>query len=1063
MSGNITPIPEPPGLPFIGNAADLDRELPIRTFMSLAEKYHPIYRLHFPGRSAVVVANHKLVDECCDEKRFVKIPKGPLEQVRNGVRDGLFTARPEEENWGIAHRVLMPAFGPLSIRNMFDEMHDIATQLCMKWARYGSQTPVAVVDDFTRLALDTLALCSMGYRFNSYYTSELHPFVEAMGDFLTASGNRATRAMPSWFYRTEDAKYAQDIEVLRNTAFEVLRARKENPNDRKDLLNAMLKGVDPKTGKHMNDDSIVDNLITFLIAGHETTSGLLSFTFYELLKSPEALRKAVDEVDRVIGKGPLTPEHMNKLPYITACLRETLRVDSPISLFSVTAVEDTLLAGRYPVSTSDQIILLIKASHLDSAVYGEDAQEYKPERMLDENFNKLPKNAWKPFGNGMRGCIGRPFAMQEATMMVAMLLQNFNFMKDDPSYQLALKQTLTVKPNGFQMRATLRDGLTPTQLEHRLNGEDITKADSKSHSTPSSPVDNAQPITILYGSNSGTCESLAQRLAGDASNHGFRADKVDSMDVANGALPKNQPVVIITASYEGQPTDNAAHFVSWIESVQDRTAFKGVNYSVFGVGHHDWSSTFHRIPKLVDSKLAEGGATRIVDMGLSDTGSSDTFADFETWEDEVLWPALKTQYGRKDTEAESSLSTGITVSVTNPRTSTLRQDVHEGLVVATRQLTADGEPVKKHIEIALPSDETYRSGDYLAVLPVNPKSIVERVMRRFHLPRDAHITIAANSRTQLPVNTSIPAHSVLGAYVELSQPATKRNIVLLVEAARLDKEKEVLSKLANEDYDDVYTKRVSVLDLLEKYASIDLPLGVFLAMLPPMRVRQYSISSSPLWNPSHVTLTFAVLEAPANSGEGYHHGVASSYLNSLAPGDKLHVKVRPSHQAFHLPQDVENTPIICIAAGTGLAPLRGFMQERAAMLGAGRKLAPALLFFGCRAPGRDDLYADELAKWEKSGAVTVRRAYSRAPEQAGGAKYVQDALLAHSKEVVEVWDQGAKLFICGSRYVGEGVKEVAVKLHMKGQQKAGIECTEAEARAWWEDLRNARYATDVFD
>lgn len=212
---------------------------------------------------------------------------------------------------------------------MFDEMHEIATQLSMKWARYGPSNPIDVTEDFTRLALDTLALCSMGYRFNSYYTSELHPFVAAMGDFLTESGNRPNRTMPTWFYRNEDAKYWEDIEVLRKTSDEVLQERKRNPSNRKDLLGAMLNGVDPKTGQHMTDTSITDNLITFLIAGHETTSGLLSFVFFELLKHPEAYRKAQQEVDTVIGKGPITVEHMSKLPYISAVSQESKIPISP--------------------------------------------------------------------------------------------------------------------------------------------------------------------------------------------------------------------------------------------------------------------------------------------------------------------------------------------------------------------------------------------------------------------------------------------------------------------------------------------------------------------------------------------------------------------------------------------------------------------------------------------------------------------------------------------------------------------------------------------------------------
>lgn len=144
--------------------------------------------------------------------------------------------------------------------DMFDDMHDIACQLAMKWARHGPTEPIMVTDDFTRLALDTLALCSMDYRFNSFYHDEMHPFIEAMGRFLVESGNRSRRALPAIFYREADRKYEEDIAIMRKTADEVLKMRKENPSDRKDLLSAMLKGMDSKTGQKMSDSSITDNL-----------------------------------------------------------------------------------------------------------------------------------------------------------------------------------------------------------------------------------------------------------------------------------------------------------------------------------------------------------------------------------------------------------------------------------------------------------------------------------------------------------------------------------------------------------------------------------------------------------------------------------------------------------------------------------------------------------------------------------------------------------------------------------------------------------------------------------
>jgi cytochrome P450 / NADPH-cytochrome P450 reductase len=263
-------------------------------------------------------------------------------------------------------------------------------------------------------------------------------------------------------------------------------------------------------------------------------------------------------------------------------------------MYSVVPIEDTLLAGKYPVSKGEAVVMMVKKSHLDPKVFGEDANEFRPERMLDENFEKLPKNSWKPFGNGVRGCIGRPFAWQESVLMMAMLLQNFNFIPDDPNYNLAYKQTLTIKPKGFYMRAILRDGLTPTTLERRLNGfgpeEGEAAATKKNGTAADTAAANGKPVTILYGSNSGTCEAMAQRLASDALQHGFKATTVDCMDVANNNLPKGQPVIIVTASYEGEPPDNARHFVEYLESLKNKTALNGTDYAVFGCGHHDWSS-----------------------------------------------------------------------------------------------------------------------------------------------------------------------------------------------------------------------------------------------------------------------------------------------------------------------------------------------------------------------------------------------------------------------------------------------------------------------------------------
>lgn len=257
---------------------------------------------------------------------------------------------------------------------------------------------------------------------------------------------------------------------------------------------------------------------------------------------------------------------------------------------------------------------------------------------------------------------------------------------------------------------------------------------------------------------------------------------------------------------------------------------------------------------------------------------------------------------------------------------------------------------------------------------------------------------------------------------------------------------------------------MSPLDLLERYPKTEIPFGAFLIMLPQLRLRQYSISSSPLAEPGSCTLTWSVIDEESCQGDGKRFlGVASNYLSNLHEGDHIQVNVKQSHQSFHLPLDIAETPLIMVCAGTGIAPFRGFVQERALQIEAGRKLAPALLFVGCQKPGQDDLHADELSAWASIGAVDVRYAYSRDSESSNGAKYVQDRLWADREDVQHLFQSGAKVFMCGSGKVADGVKDASVKMYMQAHEKEGKPMSEEEAMKWFNAMRNERFMSDVFD
>jgi cytochrome P450 / NADPH-cytochrome P450 reductase len=161
-----------------------------------------------------------------------------------------------------------------------------------------------------------------------------------------------------------------------------------------------------------------------------------------------------------------------------------------------------------------------------------------------------------------------------------------------------------------------------------------------------------------------------------------------------------------------------------------------------------------------------------------------------------------------------------------------------------------------------------------------------------------------------------------------------------------------------------------------------------------------------------------------------------------------------------MPIEIEEVPLIMIAAGAGISPFRGFIQGRAAQVGK-KKLPPAVLYYGCREAGRDDLYHEEFAEWEKLGAIKVHWAYSRASD--GQKKYVQDVLLENRAELRELWKKKAKIFVCGSRRINQAVEKAAMQIKKEEAESRGESLEEAKIMEWWDALRNDRYVADVFD
>ncbi|WP_405059298.1 cytochrome P450 [Kribbella sp. NBC_01505] len=1043
---DTTGMPHPPGrIPVVGDFVASTSHTPIQDNTRLARELGPIFTKRFFGRDIVLVSGADLVAELSDDTRFAKHVAPALDRIRGVAGDGLFTAYNDEPNWQLAHDILLPAFALQSIRSYHPAMLEVANRLLGAWDQAAtSSESVAVTDDMTRLTLDTIGLTGFRYDFGSFESAEPHPFVEAMVRAL-AHAQAKSREVP-WIgpvlNRGADAQFAVDSEFMAGVVDEVVRQRKDSGDtSTDDLLGLMLNAPHPESGERLDEINIRNQVITFLIAGHETTSGALSFALYYLAKNPAVLQLAQAEVDALWGDQAdpqPTFEEVGKLRYVRQILNEALRLWPTAGAFVREATADTTLGGQYPVQAGQWLVVLTPALHRDS-VWGDNVEAFDPSRFSAEQVKARPAHAFKPFGTGERACIGRQFALHEATLLLGLLIHRYR-LRDDADYQLKVKETLTLKPEGFELTLVRR-----TAAERAVPEPAVVAV---GNSVAAGRAKAGTGVTVLHGSNLGTCRALARQLGDEGEDRGFAAT-TGSLETAVGALPTDRPVLIVAASYNGKPTDDAAAFVAWLETGPNLT---GVRYGVLGVGDRNWAATYQVVPTLIDERMAELGAVRLVDRGEADA-SGDLDGDIEAWS-ASWWNRLLAEYGDEAAEPVVASDRLYDVQVlTGPITSALdaRYEVEPMTVLDNAELVAVDNPLgrsKRYLRIQLPSGTTYRTGDHLTVVPDNPADLVDRVAARFGLDLDLVVAVSARHKTRraLPVDRPVTIRQLLTHFTELQNPATAAQVAILAESNPCPPERDALQALAAAP--DAVAGR-SVLDLLEEFLACGLSAADFLEMLLPIQPRHYSISSSSVSSPDSVELIVGVLSGPATSGRGTFRGISSYYLAGLQPGDQIRARVEPAREAFRAP--AADVPVIMVGAGTGIAPFRGFIGDRVAR---GGDQAEALCFFGARHPEVDYVHRDEFEAAERVGAVSMRPAFSRAD-----GRYVQDQIRADGNDVWRLLEQGARVYVCGDgRGMAPAVRAAFMAIY---QDQTGADETGSEA--WLHSLLGAdRYLEDVW-
>jgi cytochrome P450 len=280
-----------------------------------------------------------------------------------------------------------------------------------------------MAEDMVRTTFDVIAEVTFSGD-GSFDADAVHGAIDA---YIAEAGKISLfdiLGFPDWVPRPGRVMSGGAVNQMKSVADEAVEARRDRGRDGvPDLLDLLLEGEDPKTKRQMNTAELRDNLLTFIVAGHETTALTLAWSLYLCAFDQEVQDRARDEIQGVLGDRACTGEDVENLPYIRQIIDEALRLYPPAGMVSRTAMADDTLCGR-EVKSGDTVILPIYALHRSHLLW-DDPDAFRPERFADRKA--IDRYAYLPFGDGPRICIGASFAIQEAVIILATLLNRYRF------------------------------------------------------------------------------------------------------------------------------------------------------------------------------------------------------------------------------------------------------------------------------------------------------------------------------------------------------------------------------------------------------------------------------------------------------------------------------------------------------------------------------------------------------------------------------------------------------------------------------------------------------------
>lgn len=392
------------------------------------------------GRVSIYISDPALIHEALVKNADV-LGKG--DQVRRALGpalgSGLLTA--DGAHWKWQRQSVASAFRPSSLTDLQPAMLDAARQTRDRLLRDRDET-IDIGHEMMKTTFDIIVETMM----SGGHGIDVGRVERSITDYLRPSGWTFALGVvraPEWTPYPGRGRARKAVEFLRSSLMSVLEERRHTPSDRHDLVSMLMSAADPETGRMMTDVEIIDNLMTFITAGHETTALGLAWTFDLLARHPECEARVLAEIEEVTQGGEVEPDHIAQFHYTRQVFSEAMRLYPPAPIITRTALEDFKL-GDYHVPEGTVMFVPIYAVHHHAAIWNA-PQTFDPERFTPEAVKARHRYAYMPFGAGPRVCIGNAFAVMEAVAVLAVILQKLRLKNDSGAPEPLMKVTLRPK------------------------------------------------------------------------------------------------------------------------------------------------------------------------------------------------------------------------------------------------------------------------------------------------------------------------------------------------------------------------------------------------------------------------------------------------------------------------------------------------------------------------------------------------------------------------------------------------------------------------------------------